>query len=276
MNLSIGVGSLYWGGSYFLAGFVLSVIIVVLALCLTNGRTAFQKPLSTHQIFSIYGDGLICANSTSIIPESYDLMMKMGQGATAILVRSMEHRFPVCAWKPVTALSLLVSSVSIVTFGCLSFHGLDKTASLDDIIMWLFALRGIMSFFNGMYLMQSLVALWSTPKVEMVAFNKSNMGIRTLGLGVGPLFQIWIHPAHTRSIGSCGSDFVLDGRALCWHPFPLSVVDTQGSSGDGGRQDCNGRKSCLPWWTMRLAMRQMSWQLKSFRSRSAIRCLYCL
>eukprot|EP00450_Noctiluca_scintillans_P033354 CAMPEP_0194550184 /NCGR_PEP_ID=MMETSP0253-20130528/95584_1 /TAXON_ID=2966 /ORGANISM="Noctiluca scintillans" /LENGTH=486 /DNA_ID=CAMNT_0039397621 /DNA_START=46 /DNA_END=1506 /DNA_ORIENTATION=+ len=215
MNLSIGAGTLYWGGSYFLAGFAVSLIIVVLALCLTSGRTALQQPLRTHQIFSIYGDGLICANSTSIIPESYDLMMKMGQGATAsgsligsswclsvlsvILVRSLEHRLPVCAWKPMIAFALLLSSVSIVTFGCLSFHGLDKTASLDDITMQLFALRGIMSFFNGMYLMQSLVALWSTPKVEMVAFNKSKMGVKTLGLGAGPLLSsIVASIQHTR------------------------------------------------------------------------------
>ena len=89
----------------------------------------------------------------------------------------------------------------------LSFHCLDQTASLDGMTMWLFALRGIMSFFNGMYLMQSLVALWSTPKVEMVAFNK--------GCGATIELHSCIHPAHTRSVGSCGRDFVLDGRAHC-------------------------------------------------------------
>jgi len=198
-------GALYWGGSYFLAGFALSVSVVLAVLGIARSKSALQQPLRLHQVFSIYGDGLICANATSIVPESYDLMMALGQGATAsgsllgsswclsaisvIVIRSMDKRLPVFAWKPMNACALLLSIASIIAFGCVSLDGLNKTASVDRIAKELFVLRAIMSFFNGMYLLQSLVALESTPKIEMVSFNKTKMGVKTLGLGVGPLLS---------------------------------------------------------------------------------------
>jgi len=199
-------GALYWGCSYFLAGFALSLFVILVAvLGIAMRNSALQQPLRLHQMFSIYGDGLICANATSIVPESYDLMLALGQGATVsgsligsswclsamavIVIRSMENRLPLSAWKPMNACTLLLSISTIIAFGCLSLDGLNKTASVDRIAKQLFIVRAIMSLFNGMYLLQSLVALGSTPKIEMVSFNKTKMGVKTLGMGVGPLLS---------------------------------------------------------------------------------------